>query len=78
MQRTIVMAVGAGIGILWIGLAAVSLVSAARGLANGRSDWALGWGLVGILLAAAGAASVIGTWWHQYRVLRDDQPPPGP
>lgn len=72
MRRTVVLAVGAGIGILWLGLAGVALVSAARGLANGRSDWALGWGLVGILLAAAGASAVVGTWWHQYRVLRDD------
>ena len=72
MQRTIALAVGFGIGFLWLALGGAALLSAAEGLANGRSDWGLGWGLVGILLAAGGGAAAIGTWWHQSRVLRDE------
>jgi hypothetical protein len=35
---------------------------------NDRGDWALAWGLVGVLLLAAGLAAMIGTWYHQTRV----------
>lgn len=61
-------AAGFGIGALWIALAALSLSSAADGFMNDRPDWGVGWGLVGILLLAAGAIAVVGTWWHQTRV----------
>jgi hypothetical protein len=52
-------------------MAATSLWSSARGYLNGRSDWGLAWLLVGILLLAAGIAAMVGTWWHQTRVLRE-------
>ena len=68
-QNVSALAAGFGIGILWIVFALTCLISAARGFANGRSDWGVGWGLVGVLLLAAGIAAMVGTWWHQTRVL---------
>lgn len=56
-----------GIGVLWVFMAFTSLWSAVRGLLNQRYDWALVWGLVGLLLFAAGLAAMIGTWLHLTR-----------
>ena len=63
------MAIGGGIGLLWMVMALFSLVSAVRGLQFDRFDWFMGWWLVGVLLLVAGAAALIGTWNHLYRVL---------
>ncbi|HUG00425.1 MAG TPA: hypothetical protein VML95_01040 [Longimicrobiales bacterium] len=72
MNRSAVMAVGGGVGLLWIAMAALSLLSAVQGLQNDRFDWFMGWGLVGVLLLIAGAAALVGTWNHLYRVLREE------
>jgi hypothetical protein len=69
-QNTIALGAGFGIGLLLLGLGVASLWSAARGFLNQRHDWGLAFGLVGVLLAAAGVAALVGTWWHQTRVLR--------
>jgi len=69
--NTAALGAGFGLGILWLVMAGTSLWSAARGFLNGRADWGIAWGLVGVLLAAAGTAAIIGTWWHQTRVLRN-------
>ncbi|HWV58673.1 MAG TPA: hypothetical protein VNZ57_14550 [Longimicrobiales bacterium] len=66
------MAVGLVIGVLWIVMALGALGSAASGLSAGRLDWGIGWGLVGVLLLAAGSCAIVATWWHQFRVLRED------
>ena len=58
------LAVGFGIGLLWLLMAGTCLWSAARGYLNHRYDWGLVWGLVGLLLAAAGIAAMVGTWRH--------------
>lgn len=71
MSRTTIMGIGAAIGILWIAMAAAALISAAEGARNGRLDWLFGWGLVGVLLLAAGVAAIGGTYIHQYR-LKDE------
>lgn len=71
MARMKVLGTGIVIGVLWLAMAATTLWSAFRGAANGRSDWALGWGLVGALLLAAGLAAIAGSWWHEKRVHRD-------
>lgn len=68
-QNVPALAAGFGIGILWIVFAVTCLISAARGFANDRSDWGFGWGLPGVLLLAAGVAAIVGTWWHQTRVM---------
>jgi hypothetical protein len=67
-QNTTALGVGFGIGILWWLMAGTSLFSAARGYGNDRFDWGLTWGLIGVLLLAAGTASMVGTWWHLTRV----------
>jgi hypothetical protein len=64
-QNTTALATGFGIGILWLIMAGTSLWSAVRGFGNDRADWGVAWGLVGVLLLAAGIASMVGTWWHQ-------------
>jgi hypothetical protein len=66
-QNTVALGAGFGIGILWVVMAVTSLWSAVRGYMNDRGDWALAWGLVGVLLLAAGLAAMIGTWYHQTR-----------
>jgi len=70
-QNTLALGAGFGIGILWLLMAGTSLWSAARGFANDRSDWGVAWGLVGILLLAAGTAAMVGTWWHLTRHAED-------
>jgi hypothetical protein len=72
MNKSAVMAIGGGIGLLWMGMAFLSLLSAMEGLRNARFDWLMGWGLVGGLLLLAGAAALAGTWNHLYRVLRNE------
>jgi hypothetical protein len=67
-QNTTALGVGFGIGVLWWLMAGTSLFSAARGYGNDRHDWGLLWGLVGLLLLAAGTAAMVGTWWHLTRV----------
>lgn len=61
---------GVVIGVLWIAMAVATLLSAAEGYQNNRNDWGLGWGLVGLLLLAAGVASIIGSWWHHRHTTR--------
>ncbi len=68
-SRTFAVMPGIIIGILWVAMAAAVLWTAARGYAHGRSDWGLGWGIVGVALLAGGIAAIIGTWWHNYRVV---------
>jgi uncharacterized membrane protein HdeD (DUF308 family) len=70
-RNTVALGTGFIIGILWVIMGVVSLVSAARGYANHRYDWGLAWGLIGLLITAAGSISMIATWWHLTRV-RDD------
>jgi hypothetical protein len=67
-QNTTALGIGFGIGVLWCLMAGTSLFSAARGYGNDRYDWGLVWGLIGLLLLAAGTAAMVGTWWHLTRV----------
>jgi hypothetical protein len=65
------LATGFGIGILWLFMAGTCAWSAVRGYLNQRYDWALLWGLVGVLLVGAGLGAMIGTWWHLTRIHDD-------
>lgn len=58
------------VGILWLAMAATAIWASARGYANDRAGWGLGWGLVGAFLLGAALAALIGTWWHNFRVKR--------
>ena len=69
-SRALAMLPGLVIGLLWLAMAAGTLWSSYQGYANGRSDWGLGWGLVGFFLTAAGLSALVGTWWHNTRVAR--------
>lgn len=70
-RNPVALGVGFGIGVLWILMAGTSIWSAARGYNNQRYDWALMWGIIGVLLLAAGIGAMVGTWWHLTRI-RDD------
>jgi hypothetical protein len=63
--------VGFGIGIFWWVMAVTALWSAVRGYNNHRYDWGLTWGLIGLLLLAAGTISMVATWWHLTRIRND-------
>jgi hypothetical protein len=67
-QNTVALGVGFGIGIFWWVMAITALWSSARGYGNERYDWGLAWGLIGLLLLAAGTIAMAGTWWHLTRV----------
>ena len=71
-QNTTALAAGFGIGIVWLLMAGACLWTSYRGYANDRSDWGLLWGMVGVLLLIAGLAAMVGTWWHQTRVIRHE------
>lgn len=58
------------IGVLWLAMAAAAIWTAARGYANDRTGWGLGWGLVGAFLTGAALSALIGTWWHNFRVRK--------
>lgn len=70
ITRTLAYAFGFGLGTAWIAIAIYVLVSAANGFRNDRLDWGVGWGIVGLFLLAAGTCAIVGTWWHQNRVLK--------
>jgi hypothetical protein len=53
-------------------MALFALTKSFAGLNNHRPDYGLAWGLVGVLLLAAGTAAVIGTWWHNLRPAHHD------
>jgi hypothetical protein len=67
-QNTVALGIGFGIGIFWWVMAITALWSAVRGYGNERYDWGLAWGLIGLLLLAAGTIAMAGTWWHLTRV----------
>jgi hypothetical protein len=66
-QNTAALGTGFGIGILWWVMGITSLWSSFRGYGNDRYDWGLAWGLIGLLLLAAGTAAMVGTWLHLSR-----------
>lgn len=70
IPRTMAAVPGFIIGVLWLAMAAAAIWTSARGYANDRSGWALGWGLVGAFLTGAALSALIGTWWHNFRVRR--------
>lgn len=67
-QDTFALGTGFGIGLFWWLMAGTCLWSSFRGYSNDRWDWGLAWGLIGLLLFAAGTAAMFATWWHLTRV----------
>jgi hypothetical protein len=68
--NALALAAGFGIGVGWIAMAIWCLAASVKGYNNGRSDYGLIWAVVGVLLLGAGAAALIGTWWHQFALPR--------
>ena len=56
--------VGIGIGIVYLGISALTLRTAAVGWQAGHSDLGFWWSVIAALLAIAGLGAVIGTWIH--------------
>jgi hypothetical protein len=73
ISRMAAMVPGFLIGLLWLGMAGAVISTAARGYANGRSGWGLGWGLVGFFLLAAALSALVGTWWHNFKVRKSSR-----
>jgi peptidoglycan/LPS O-acetylase OafA/YrhL len=65
-------AAGVIVGLLWIAMALGALWSSGQGVEKGRADWALAWGLVGILLLVAGCSAVAGSVMHRNHVRDHD------
>jgi hypothetical protein len=70
-RNPVALGIGFGIGIFWWVMGVTALWSSARGYSNHRYDWGLAWGLIGLLLLAAGTISMVATWWHLTRVRND-------
>ncbi|HLU25131.1 MAG TPA: hypothetical protein VKZ58_05450 [Longimicrobiales bacterium] len=68
-QSTVPAIIGFAIGIILVLLGFIALSSSARGFGQGLADWGVGYGLVGVLILAAGCAAIVGTWWHRTRVV---------
>ena len=65
-----VVAIGFGIGVIWLAMALWCLVYGIKGYANQRTDYGLAWCVVGVLLLGAALSALIGTWWHQFVLPR--------
>jgi Mg/Co/Ni transporter MgtE len=66
-EKSLRLGVAAGfvVGIIWIAMALAALWQSHWGRSNGRADWALAWGLIGLLLLAAGVAAIAGALHHK-------------
>lgn len=64
------LAVGFGIGVLWLAMAAWCLANGLKGYSNHRTDYGFLWVVVGVLLTGCGSAALVGTWWHQFPLKR--------
>ncbi len=64
------LAVGFGIGVLWIAMAVWCLAAAIKGFGHARNDYGVAWAVVGVLLLGAGGSALVGTWWHQFALPR--------
>jgi hypothetical protein len=70
-SNTLALGAAFGIGIVWVLVGGMHLLSSIRGYGSGRFDWGLGFLLIGALLTAAGIAAMVATWWHLTRVTAD-------
>jgi hypothetical protein len=69
-EKSVTLGVAAGfvVGVLWIAMALAALGQSHWGSAHQRSDWSLAWGIVGVLLLAAGVAAIAGALYHRSMV----------
>ncbi|MEX2582531.1 MAG: hypothetical protein WD766_04630 [Gemmatimonadota bacterium] len=69
MSRMVFTAIGVGIGVVLLALAAYAFYTAAIWGDFGRDGAQVGYTLVGIFLLIAGFGGIIATWNHNFRVL---------
>lgn len=67
ISRALLTAIGAGIGVILLVLAALSIWRASMWGTIDRGGGAVGWGLVGFFLIVAGLSAIFATWNHNYR-----------
>lgn len=69
MSRIVFAAIGIGIGVVLLGLAAYAFIAAAYWADFGRDGAQVGYTLVGVFLLIAGFGGIAATWNHNFRVL---------
>lgn len=69
MSRTINAAIGIGIGVVLLALAAYAFYSASYWASYGRDGAQVGYTLTGFFLLIAGFGGIFATWNHNFRVL---------
>lgn len=69
MSRMVFAAIGIGIGVVLLGLAAYAFSRAAYWGSFGQDGAQVGFTLVGVFLSIAGLGGIIATWNHNFRVL---------
>ena len=52
------------VGLVWLVFAAVAFKNSAAGWSAQASDLGFWWGVIGVLLAIAAGAALLGTWIH--------------
>lgn len=68
VARPLFTALGAGIGLLLLLLAAISFYAASTWGAIARDGAAVGYAVIGFFLAVAGFSAIVASWNHNYRV----------
>lgn len=69
MSRMVFTAIGVGLGVILLALAAFAFYTAASWGDYGRDGASVGYTLVGVFLLIAGIGGIIATWNHNFRVL---------
>lgn len=75
MSKIVLTAIGMGIGLTLLVLAAVSFWVSAWWWGYDRSGAGTGYAIVGFFLIVAGLGATIGTWNHLFRVLDPNRAP---
>ena len=71
MGKTLFSAIGIGIGVVLLLLAALSFVNAAKWAGYARGGAFVGYSVAGFFLVLAGIGGIAATWNHNFRVLSD-------
>lgn len=67
MSKMVLMAIGGGIGVVLLALAALSFVNAGQWADIARDGAGVGYGLVGFFLVIAGLGGILATFNHLFR-----------
>ena len=56
--------IGMAIGVIWLGMAFISLTRANDGWATGYEDVGFWWTVIAVILTIAATGAIVGTWIH--------------